>query len=340
MSSKMPSGEQSKSEQGKLVAIGLALFSMYFGSGNVIFPVIVGYNTGHHAWLGIFGLLLTAVIIPYIGLYSMSLYKGDYMAFVGRLGKIPGWVIVTLIMALIGPLAIIPRCITVSYSALETFNPNIPRILFSLVFSIFLYAFTYKRARIIEILGKYLTPVLLFALAIIIVKGVFFSDETLDESPFTGSQAFVFGLLEGYNTMDLFASIVFSNVALANISRFFPGIENNRKKFLVTYLKTSAIGIGLLAVVYGGMCFASGFHSQALATTSPDKLFSTLAFHLLGPYSGIIVCVAVSFACLTTAIAVSLVFTEFMTQVLTHDKLSYRCTLFVVVLISFILSTL
>src|SRR5262245_48888774 len=98
---------------------GLAMFSMFFGAGNIVFPLALGQFTQDKTFFGISGLLLTAVLVPLMGLIAMLLFEGDYRTFFQRIGKLPGFFLAVLILGLIGPFGAVPRCITMSFSTLS-----------------------------------------------------------------------------------------------------------------------------------------------------------------------------------------------------------------------------
>lgn len=323
----------------KLIQTGFAMFSMFFGSGNTIFPVMVGAATGNNVFWGTLGFTLTGVLVPFLGLISMFLFQGDYFAFFSRLGKGSAWLIIIAIMGLIGPFAIIPRCILVSYGAVHSFAPSVSLPVFSFMSCCAIFFCTYKRRRVIEILGLYLTPILLVCLAVIIVKGLTSSCVEPESSMLT-LESFKFGLLEGYNTMDIFAGFMFSSLLLGSIKNSFPEKANRPKDILFLSLKAGLVGIFCLAFVYWGMSYVASTHGSCLEGVSQDKILSRLTFAILGQSAGIVVCVAVSFACLTTAISLALVFSEFVSVKLLQNKVSYKLMLALTLVLSFFCSLL
>ena len=329
-------------EEGKvnIASIGMAMFSMFFGSGNIVFPVLIGQYAQSMSLFAIIGLLITAVFVPFCGLLALSLYDGDYLKFFSRLGAIPGWVVVVMIMALIGPFAVIPRCIVISYGAVDSLIPGMDLVTFSGISVILVFLCTINRSKILDILGLFLTPVLLLSLITIIIKGLFFPGGNPAPSELSSSEALIHGLIEGYNTMDLFAAFMFSSVVLGGIRKIRPNISSKPKELLSVYLKSSSIGMGLLAAIYCGMCYVAAIHGSGLKLSSPDKALGELVLQILGPYAGLVVCAAVSLACLTTAISLTLVFAEFMTKHVARDRIPYRWMLVVTLLISFVVSTL
>lgn len=325
---------------------GLAMFAMFFGAGNIVFPLALGQFTQDKNFFGVSGLVITAVLVPLIGLLAMMLYEGDYTAFFRRIGKVPGFIVTVLILAVIGPLGGIPRCIAISHSTLAAFGLtelkwfNLP--IFSLASCALIYLFTCRPSKILGLLGYVLTPILLLSLAVIAVKGIFFMPP-LAPTDHTGWQTFSQGLLDGYNTMDLLAAFFFSSVVLYGLRKGhsdqpIPLQEN--KRVLVIAVMGSLIAAVLLAVVYISFSYLAAGYSGALQEVSNDKLLGALSRNLLGPYAGLLAGVVVSFACLTTEIALTAVFAEFLRKTLFKEKLSYSSALMITLAVAFLVSTL
>lgn len=320
----------------QIISVGFAMFSMFFGAGNVVFPLIVGTMVQDRALFALLGLVITAVGVPFLGLFSMTLFEGNYRAFFARLGKWPGFLIILTIMGLIGPFGCIPRCITLSYSTVKLFFGSTPLLPFSVVSCVLIFLFTIKKSRITDILGYILTPLLLVSLVVIIVKGALIHPETQVGPLESNLDSFFHGFLYGYHTMDLLGAFFFCAVvidALKALGKSHRSIHHN------TYL-ASCVGAGLLAAVYVGMCFVAALHSLDLMDVQPDQLLGMLALKVLGPYAGIVTCTAVSLACLTTAIALSAVFAEFVHNDIVQDRLNYEWSLAATLVVTFIISTL
>src|ERR1700722_17804496 len=98
-----------------IIIAGLALFSMFFGAGDLIWPLILGGDAGDKNFYAMCGLLITGVTLPLLGLIAMMLFRGDYRAFFGQTGKIPGWILIFVIQAILGPFGSLPRLITLSF---------------------------------------------------------------------------------------------------------------------------------------------------------------------------------------------------------------------------------
>lgn len=322
------------------IATGLAMFSMFFGAGNVVFPLALGQYAQDKNFYAILGLLITAVGVPFTGLIAMTLFNGNYMQFFERIGKVPGFLVATAIMGLIGPFGAIPRCITLSFSTMKLYFPDLSLLVFSFVSCIIIFLLTFRRTRILDVLGYFLTPLLIGSLAIIIFKGLFASPHApaSDLAPFN---IFTTGLLEGYKTMDLMGAFFFSSVVLACLERDVnPNDSRYYARLIFLALKASAIGAVLLAASYVGFSYVAAFNSESLVGFPQDELAGRVAVLVLGPYAGVVACTAVALACLTTAIALSAVFAEFIHKDITQNKLSYAWSLIATLVVTFLVSTL
>lgn len=320
-----------------VVATGLAIFSMFFGAGNVVFPLVIGRYAGDKNFYAVIGFLVTAVCVPFLGLMSMVLFNGDYKKFFSRLGKIPGAFVIFILMALIGPLAAIPRCIALSYTTVKSFLPGTTLFYFSLISCVVIYFLAMRKSKVVHVLGRFLSPILLISLAVIIIKGFWGSPPA--KFVYGSRRTFLFqGIFEGYNTMDMLAAFFFSSVVILGLKRRRLSNGNgeaDKYSLIQGTLKAGLIGLSLLAAIYTGFSYVSAFYAQHLGGVESDALISAIAFHTLGAYAGIIACIAVSLACLTTAIALSVVFSEFLRVQVLYNRVGYRSTLLLTTVIAF-----
>lgn len=322
------------------LATGLAMFSMFFGAGNVVFPLALGQIAQDKNFFAILGMLITAVGVPFAGLLAMTLYDGDYKRFFGRIGKVPGFILAAIIMGLIGPFGAMPRCIALSYSTAKMFLGGMSLPMFSIIACLLIWIFTFRRSNIVATLGYILTPLLLGSLGLIIACGLFNSSA----APVTSHEnmdIFWKGLKDGYQTMDLLGAFFFSSVVIASLKKNLnPNAENYSKRLMTSTLQAVAIGAGLLALVYVGFSYVASFHGSALTNISPDELISVIAVHVIGPQAAVVACIAVSLACLTTAIALAVVFAEFVQKEIAVDKIGYGPALIGTLVVTFLVSTL
>lgn len=327
--------EGTKSKLSYIITTGFAMFSMFFGAGNVVFPLALGKHAQDQNIYAILGLLITAVTVPFLGLFAMTLYNGDYKAFFSRMGAKTGFIISLAIMGLIGPFGAIPRCIALSYSTSQLFFPSISIELFSVASCLIIFLFTFKRTSIMDILGNILTPFLLLSLGIIIIKGMLYSPHAVQQS-LPPLSVFLSGLKEGYQTMDLIGAFFFSSVVIVGLKKHF----QEESDLMPVTLWSIIVGATLLSLVYIGFSFVSSFNSASLATVPADQMIGALAIQILGPQAGVVACAAVALACLTTAIALASVSAEFIHEDLSFKKIPYILGLVITLIISYFISTL
>jgi LIVCS family branched-chain amino acid:cation transporter len=315
---------------------GLALFAMFFGAGNIIFPLALGKIALDQTPWGLLGLLLTAVAVPFAGLIAMFRYGGQVRLFFSRLGKIPGLLIATFVIALIGPFGAAPRCIALAYTTFSISFPKIPLILFSVLATLLIFFFTYRTNKVVKLLGTFLSPIKISLLIFIIVKG-FIEIPEVNEVAAQPSPLLHFwrGLTEGYQTMDLLAAFFFAPLVLSSLQ-----IQEKGKEWDRFILKASGIGALLLSLVYGGFCYLAYFYAAQLQGLPPDQLLGAIAIKILGSHGGLIVGITVTIACLTTAISLIAAFMNFVHKDLFKEKIGQIPILVASLIILFAMTTL
>lgn len=326
------------------LAIGLAMFSMFFGAGNIIFPLALGQFAGDKNVYAMSGLILTAAIMPIMGVIAMILFDGNYRQFFGRLGKVPGFLLSFLIISLLGPLGSTPRCIALSYTTLNSALLNhsfqgLSPILFSAIACGIIFLFTVRKNHILTLLGWVLTPALLGSLIAIIIFGIMTAPDLqkVDEAK---SLMFLHGLKEGYNTMDLLAAFFFSSTILNILRMRLSPEETTSRGYVRAAYRASVIGAFLLAAIYIGFSYLAAFHGSELNIAGKDELLGAIAMKIAGANAGILVCITIALACLTTAIALISAFTDFLQTQVFNQKISYEITLIGALLLTFAISTL
>lgn len=304
---------------------GIAIFSMFFGSGNVVFPLLLGANTGNQVMWALFGLTITAVGAPLLGLLSSVLFEGDCKAFFYRIGKIPGYLVVLLILALLGPVGVMPRCFTVAHAAVTTYFPDLTLFMFSLICGAITLLLLWRREYVLPILGLWLSPILIITLLVIIGVGLYHAP-ALPVTDYTPMKATLEGLLVGYNTMDLLASIVFSVsiwILLKDELAMF-GEEGAKKKLVPTYIWASVMGGGLLGIIYVGLSYIASAHSEVLQNGAPVRILADLAIHLLGNKLGLVANIAIFLACLTTIMSLAMAVVDVLHIEMMNTKLGRK----------------
>lgn len=328
-----------KNFQSQSLSVGLAMFSMFFGAGNIVFPLAVGQYAGDKNFYGMIGLVLTAVVMPIIGVIAMVLFDGNYRQFFGRLGKIPGFLLVFAIISILGPLGAAPRCIALSYGAIKASFPEVSFVGFSAIACGVIFLFTIRKNQILSLLGWVLTPILLCSLIVIIILGLTASPDELNMSR-TSLDTFLYGLKEGYNTMDLLAAFFFSSTILSALRARAKDNEIGSYSHINIAFRASFIGALLLAAIYVSFSYLAVFHGNLLSIHGTDELLGAITMKIAGASGGILVCLTIGMVCLTTAIALISVFTDFIQKEIFRENVKYEVVLVASLLLTFLVSSL
>lgn len=310
--------------------VGLALFAMFFGAGNLIFPLYVGQISQDHSLAATAGFLLMGVVVPFSGVVAMVLYRGDYTAFFRCVGGRLGFILTLILLTIWIPLGSAPRCITLAHASLASHFATPSLWIFSIGYCAIVGLLTYQKSRVISVLGYFLTPLLLLCLSIVILKGIWGSPHEVGVAAESGLQLAARGVKEGYNTMDLIASFFFSASILTMLGR-----EKAEKNPLRTTLLASLVGMGLLCLVYVGLIQLAASHSEILITVPKDRILPYLAKMVLGPKAALASSFAILLACLTTSIALTVVYVDFLVESCFRNKRSNHVALSITLLITF-----
>jgi len=317
---------------------GFAMFTMFFGSGNLVFPLLIGTQTLSQYPYAIVGLLITAVLVPFLGLLGVILYEGNRKSFFANLGKNPAFLLTFMMLALIGPFGVVARCLTVAYGGVHLLIPQLPFIPFSLGLCLLIAALIWKRHRVVDILGLVLTPWKLGGLLILIISGLWWGLPPMTSS-LSGLQALTIGLKQGYQTMDLIAAFFFS-ATTAYYLRSRLKIDNDPKALLIVGLKSSLVGASILALVYIGFVSLGAKYAPILTQTPSEEILAVIAGQALGRFAIPIASLTILIACLATAVILCTLFAEFLEHDVSNGKISRSQAIFATVGIAFVISTL
>lgn len=299
-----------------VLSTGLALFSMFFGAGNIVFPLIIGSVCGTQTPYAILGLGLSAVVFPFLGLIAMMLYSGNLQLFLSRLGRWPALILLFALQMSQGPVGAMPRLITLMHASIKPYFPHFSLLIFSIGICAALFFLSFRPHRIVHLLGVILTPFLLLTLATLVFVGSIWAPEAMPVFQ-GGAHYFGQGLKMGYQTMDLTAALLFATLVLPHLSQGAKDAKTVRRR--MTY--ASMIASGLLMATYIGLCWISAHHSWSLGAVAPEEILQNIAVQILGPFGGFIASAAVFLACLTTAISLTVVFSEYVRTNLSQNRI-------------------
>ncbi len=291
---------------------------MFFGSGNLVFPLEIGHAGGSHWFLGFVGLLVTGIFLPLMGLFVIKLYHGNYLRFFNEAGKVAGAVLPFLTLSLLGSFGVVPRCITVAYGSVSYLFPHISLVWFSLIFCLITFILCLNDRLMVRALGKWMSPLLLTTLVILIFIAVIKAPVILNET--VASQALANGFLTGYQTMDLFAAFFFSALIFKQIQADFPHSTN--QEIIRFAIKPSILGAALLGLIYLGLVYLGAHYAPLLMHVKPELILPTIAAHALGGQATLFMAITMFFSCLTTAVALNNLFARYLTSTfkVNHEK--------------------
>ncbi|MDF7667530.1 branched-chain amino acid transport system II carrier protein [Orbaceae bacterium ESL0727] len=287
--------------------IGTMLFGLFFGAGNLIFPLFLGQLSGDHVWLAIAGFLISGIGLPFLGVLSIGYANGQTVQQLAA--RVHPWygVIFTLALYLtIGPLFALPRTGTVSYEiGISSFIAKDQQWLGLAVYTLIYFActlyFSLNPARIVLWVGKILTPIfLLFILIIVVLSIVSPMGGLMSPQPPYVDNAFAQGILEGYNTMDALASLAFGIIVVNAIKQY--GITNSKQIVYVT-TKAGVIGMVLMAIIYVAIAYVGASSVQTIGRFENGGLIlANVVYHYVGSYVGPFLAILIFLTCITTAI--------------------------------------
>ncbi|MHA6603008.1 branched-chain amino acid transport system II carrier protein [Aerococcus urinae] len=297
--------------------IALMLFGLFFGAGNIIFPVFLGQQAAGNVGLAITGFNITAVGLPLLAIAAMGFSETESVFQIANKVNRPFAYFFTIALYLtIGPLFATPRLATVSYEVgITDFVPDhweSPALfLYSAFFFLLVLYFSLRSSKIIAWVGKYLTPAFLILLAVILVRALFDTGgfrQGLLPSPAYQVAPLTTGLLEGYNTMDSLAGLAFGIIIIRSIREF--GIQQPRQVTREVMLSGS-LSILLMALIYIALALLGSHSLQFIAPAeNGGQALSLITRHYFGLAGQILLAVMITVACLKTAIGLVVALAE------------------------------
>ncbi|OLS40702.1 branched-chain amino acid transport system II carrier protein [Bacillus sp. MRMR6] len=290
-----------------LITLGFMLFALFFGAGNLIFPVMLGQSAGTNIWSANAGFIVTGVGLPLLGIIAVGISgKSDVQSLASRVHPIFGIIFTVALYLAIGPLFAIPRVGTVSFEI--GFKPFIPEdytVMGLLIYTIIFFGLTVflslKSSKIVDIVGKLLTPVLLLIIAILIITA-FYNPLGQFQSPTEHymNHAFFKGFQEGYLTMDALAAFVFGIIVINAVKE--KGASSKRE-ILMAVTKAGVIAAAILGAIYASLSFIGASSVGRLGLLdNGGAVLSSVSKYYFGSYGSVLLSLIVSGACLTTSI--------------------------------------
>lgn len=319
-----------------IIICGFALFAIFFGAGNLIFPPYLGVISGNNWGIANIAFLLSDPLLPILGVIVTALLGGQATDLGKRVSKHFSIIIGAISIILIGPLFAVPRTGATTHEIfVQSFVPSAPQWITSLIFfGLTLYIAIHSHT-VIDAIGKYLTPILLFILLLVFIAAVIQPNASFQTTTSTGlfSQSFK----EGYQTMDALGAALMAGVVISDLTR--RGYTEKKEQHQMMF-GVGIVSFILLALVYSSLTYAGATVSTVYdSTIQRPALLIGLIEQLLGSFGKVAMGIAVSFACLTTSVGLITTCGHYFST-LTNGKLEYKKIVVVSVVISFLLSLL
>lgn len=326
----------------EILPIGLMLFASFFGAGNLIFPPALGQSAGVNFLPAAAGFCTTGVGIPLLGIIAIGLLRAsnpEALALPVHPKFAKALIVVTVLT--IGPFFAIPRTGAVSFDVgilpfISAENYDLGLALYSLFFFVVTYFLSVNPSKIVDWVGKILTPLLLISIAILVVQ-VFMHPmgEPQQAGGYYASMPYLKGFQEGYYTMDLLATMLFGTVVIDSIK--VRGISEG-SVLTRTCIMAGIIAAVLLAAIYFSLTY-TGATSVAVFGVSDNGAIalSSIANYYMGTAGNVVLCLMIFFACLTTSIGLTVSAGSYLEQVLKY-KMQYQRIAAIICIFSFAVS--
>lgn len=322
----------------RYIAIGLMLFALLFGAGNLIFPAAMGQNAGVNVWYAVLGFCVTGVGLPLISIAALG-YSGclDLEEAAGRVHPWYGVFYSVVSYLAIGPCFAAPRTGTVSFEIavkpfLGSFSPDIALPIFLLIFFLLTYWLAATPSKLVDRVGKILTPALLAVILLLIVQS-FITPLGTPQAPTknyaTPVTAVMQGILDGYNTLDAIASFIFATLVISFVKE---GGVTHPKAIMKQVLLSGSIAVALLAFIY---IFIAKIGADSvtplgiLETGAP--VLAGSAKILFGNLGAAILAVIVLLACLSTSVGLVTCCAAYFMRLLGHFSYKTYAVIFCVI---------
>lgn len=316
------------------VLVASMLFGLFFGAGNLIFPIILGAKAGASLVPALLGMLVTAVGMPLLGIVALGVSRSSgLMEMSSRISKGYGYFFTCALYLTIGPFFAIPRCAATSFTMgiapLVSGSQTLVQAIFTTLFFAAVLYFALRPSNIMNSVGKYLNPIFLVCLGILVVTAMLSPQDAVSEVPVSGSyadSAFATGFLQGYDTLDALASLAFGIIVINVIKGM--GIEEPGEIAKST-IKAGIFSMILMTVIYALIALVGaqsyGLYADQLADPSFNggTAFAVIAKHYLGSAGMIVLALTVTFCCMKTAIGLVTSCADTFSEIF-PNSLSYR----------------
>ncbi|WP_455630385.1 branched-chain amino acid transport system II carrier protein [Megamonas sp.] len=326
------------------ILVGSMLFGMFFGAGNLIFPVHLGQEAGANVVPANIGFMLTAIGLPFLGIIAMGVSRSKGLFdLAGRINTTYAHFITILLYLSIGPAFALPRTAAVSFeigfaSHLDSSLQTVCLAAFTVIFFLLALFFALKPGKIIIWIGKFLNPLFLIFLAVLIIAAFINPMGAPSAMPVQSAyqqEALTKGIIEGYNTMDALASLAFGIIVIHTLSDL--GLKNPKDIALGT-LKAGIVVLVLMGIIYSSLSYIGAASLGQLALSANGGIaLADISTYYFGSFGHILLAGTVTVACLKTAIGLITACSTTFSELYPHT-LSYKSYVYLITFVSFLIS--
>lgn len=319
------------------IVVGFALFSMFFGAGNVIFPPYLGFGAGTQWVNGFLFYFIADIGLALFALFTL-LKVGGSENITGRIGSVASNILMSAIILCIGPMVAIPRTAATTFEmSVAPLISGVSPVIFSVAFFIVVLLLSIRQSAVIDVVGKVLTPALLIGLLVLIIKGIISPLGSIVNPHVDSSFVIVNGIKSGYQTMDVLAALAFGIIILKSAQE--KGYSDARESSKMIRAAAVIAGV-LLLIVYFGLTYLGATSASLFSLDiSRAELVIGIVEQLLGKVGLVIFAVVVALACMTTAVALVSSAASFFEK-LTKGRLSYATLVIIICVFSAVISNL
>ena len=319
------------------IVVGFALFSMFFGAGNVIFPPYLGFGAGTQWVNGFLFYFVADIGLALFALFTL-LKVGGSENITGRIGSVASNILMSAIILCIGPMVAIPRTAATTFEmSVAPLISGVSPVIFSVAFFIVVLLLSIRQSAVIDVVGKVLTPALLIGLLVLIIKGIISPLGSIVNPHVDSSFVIVNGIKSGYQTMDVLAALAFGIIILKSAQE--KGYSDARESSKMIRAAAVIAGV-LLLIVYFGLTYLGATSASLFSLgISRAELVIGIVQRLLGKTGLVIFAVVVALACMTTAVALVSSAASFFEK-LTKGRLSYATLVIIICVSSAVISNL
>ncbi|MEQ9115532.1 MAG: branched-chain amino acid transport system II carrier protein [Rickettsiales bacterium] len=308
----------------RVFTVGFAIFTMFFGAGNITLPLILAQKWPSNWVLSYVGFSITAVLITLLGLIS-AVHAGSTQNFFKPLGVKIGFLVQLVLILIEGPFGVVPRCLIVAFGGIKTVFPDVINWSFYLLCSIVIFYYAVSKKRLVSSIGNYITPILLTMLLGIFLF-IFFKDGTVVSNHLSyREEIFYDGLLTGYLTYDLPGAIYFTGISIV----YLKSLNTDQSKNFKLGMYASLVSAVILLLVYLAFFYIGVKNIDLIKNVPPEKILPTIIVESFGKIFAIIFSSFIFIACITTAIAAITIWTDFLFLYIPSNKTAYMVALIV-----------